>query len=272
MSEDLLDTEMSDEVDAFEPVLAADQLVVDVDGYEGPLDLLLTLARNQKVDITKISMLALAEQYLSFIGDARRLKLELAADYLVMAAWLTYMKSRLLIPSLEPEDAEPTGEEMAERLAFQLRRLEAMRNAAQQLMARHRLGIDVFSRGRPEPLRIIKKKEPYQASLYELLKAYSDERVRTIHSDLHIERLPVLSIDEARKRLEAILGTMVEWGRLESYLPKDLLPDIPARSALASTLTAGLELAREGEIELRQLAVFGPIYMRRRQVPRQEEV
>jgi segregation and condensation protein A len=259
----------------------SDSLVVDVEGFEGPLDVLLAMARTQKVDITKISILGLAEQYLNFIAEARSMKLELAADYLVMAAWLTYLKSRLLLPS-EDEEEGPTGAEMAARLAFQLQRLQAMRNIAATLFGRDRLGRDVFSRGAPEGVRVIRKSE-YHASMYELLKAYSDERVRTIEANYKIERRPVLAIEDARRRLEAILGRIPDWSRLDDYLPTGVAshklfgvdPEAAAdpnsklargmrRSAKASTFTAGLEMARDGFLEIKQLEPFAPIYIRKR--------
>ncbi|TNE42214.1 MAG: segregation/condensation protein A [Alphaproteobacteria bacterium] len=257
-------------------------LVVDVEGFEGPLDVLLAMARTQKVDITKISILKLAEQYLEFVNQARTMKLELAADYLVMAAWLTYLKSRLLLPSEEEEEG-PSGEELAARLAFQLQRLQAMRNVAARLFARDRLGRDFFFRGAPEGVRIVRKSE-YHATLYELLKAYSDERVRTIDANYHIERPLVLAIEDARRRLEAVLGRIPDWSRLEDFLPTgiasyrlfnvnpeeaaDAESDLGKKmriSARASTFVAGLELARDGVLEIRQLEPFAPIYIRKRE-------
>lgn len=255
-------------------------LVVDVEGFEGPLDVLLAMARTQKVDLTKISILGLAEQYLTFINEARSMKLELAADYLVMAAWLTYLKSRLLLPS-EDEEEGPSGEELAARLAFQLQRLQAMRNVAATLFARDRLGRDFFFRGAPEGVRIVRKSN-YQSSLYELLKAYSDERVRTIEANYEIERPPVLAVEDARRRLEAILGRIPDWSRLEEFLPTGVAshklfgvdPEEAAdpnsetakkmrRSAMASTFTAGLELTRDGFLEMKQIEPFAPIYIRK---------
>lgn len=256
-------------------------LVVDVEGYEGPLDMLLALSRAQKVDITKISILALADQFLQFIEEAKSLKLELAADYLVMAAWLAYLKSRLLLPS-EGDDDEPTGDELAARLAFQLQRLQAMRNVAAKLFARNRLGRDIFARGAPEGIRVIRKSE-YSATLYELLRAYSDGRIRGSEVEYKVERPIVLAIEDARRRLEGILGRIPEWSRLDEYLPTGVAsyglfgigPDEAGaidgaiarrvrRSAKASTFTAGLELARDGFLEIRQTEHFAPIYIRKR--------
>lgn len=256
-------------------------LVVDVEGYEGPLDVLLALSRAQKVDITKISILALADQFLKFIEEAKSLKLEIAADYLVMAAWLAYLKSRLLLPTEGDED-EPTGEELAARLAFQLQRLQAMRNVAAKLFARNRLGRDVFARGAPEGIRLIRKPE-YSATLYELLKAYSDGRIRGSDVEYKVVRPIVLAIEDARRRLEAILGRIPDWSLLDDFLPTGVAshrlfgldPDEAGatdgkvvarmrRSAKASTFTAGLELARDGELEIRQTEPFAPIYIRKR--------
>lgn len=256
-------------------------LVVDVEGYEGPLDVLLALSRAQKVDITKISILALAEQFLTFIEEAKSLKLELAADYLVMAAWLAYLKSRLLLPT-EDDGEEPTGEELAARLAFQLQRLQAMRNVAAKLFARDRLGRDVFARGAPEGVRVIRKSE-YSATMYELLKAYSDGRIRGAEVEYKVIKPIVLAIEDARRRLEAILGRIPDWSRLEDFLPTGVAshrlfgldPDEAGatdgkivekmrRSAKASTFTAGLELARDGFLEIRQTEPFAPIYIRQR--------
>lgn len=238
-------------------------LILDLEGFEGPLDLLLTMARHQKVDLKKISILALAEQYLTFIAELRKLRLEIAADYLVMAAWLTYLKSKLLLPEPPSGDAEPSGEEMAARLAFQLQRLEAMRAAGARLMARDRLGVHVFGRGMPEGIRLIKTPQ-WSDTLIDLLKAYTVQRTRGMTPQLHIEKLPVLAIEDARKRLERMLGKIEDWSRLDSFLPENMRFGVPRRSALASTLSASLEAARDGHLELRQLSVYGPIYLRRR--------
>jgi len=237
-------------------------LIVDLDGFEGPLDVLLTLARNQKVDLTHISILALAEQYLEFINSAHRMELDLAADYLVMASWLAYLKSRLLLPPPEEEEG-PSGAEMAARLAFQLQRLEAMRNASQAIFARQRLGVHMFQRGAPEGIRVVRTSE-YQGTLYELLKAYSDQRLKTHIDRWEPKRLPIMQIETARRRLENMLGMMFDWGRIDAYLPvEDMSPEL-RRSALASTFSAALVLAKDGEVEIRQSGAYQPLFMRRK--------
>ena len=236
------------------------RFVVDIEGYEGPIDVLLALAREQKVDVTQISILQLADQYLEFVIRARRANLELAADYLVMAAWLAYLKSRLLLPDTSTED-EPSGEEMAEALAFQLRRLEAMRDAGARLMARPRLGRDILARGAPE--RFVAATRPvYEATLFELLKAYGDQRRRADGSTLRIEPTEYLSIEDALRNLRGMLGGIADWESLWRFLPAGLGSGIPSRSAFASTFAASLELAREGKLKLRQDTAFGPIYLR----------
>lgn len=240
---------------------AAAHLVVDVDGFEGPLDLLLNLARSQKVDLVKISILALAEQYLAFVEDARATRLELAADYLVMAAWLAYLKSRLLLPEPE-EDDEPSGEELAAQLQFRLQRLEAMREAAARLMARNRLGRDLFARGRPEAERLSKTTE-YSDNLYDLLKAYAERRQRMVVSRVRIAARPVWSITEARECLERLIGEMDNWGRIDQYLTQYLAQPETRASVIASSFSASLELVRDGKIELRQDRHFEPLFMRR---------
>lgn len=242
-----------------EPEPAA-ELVVDLEGYEGPIDMLLTLAREQKVDITKISILQLADQYLAFISEARRLRLEIAADYLVMAAWLAYLKSRLLLPDPQPAD-EPTGADLAAALTHQLQRLEAMQQAGARLMARPLLGRDVFVRGAPEGLPKVLR-PVYEASLYDLLKAYGEQRQRKETSVLHIEAPELYSMDDALHRLERILGRVPEWRTLMSFLPPGLRGGIVGRSAVAATFAASLELVRAGKLQLRQDTTFGPIYLR----------
>lgn len=237
-------------------------LVVDVDGFEGPLDLLLSLARTQKVDLAKISILALAEQYLAYIEHLRQLRLELAADYLVMAAWLAYLKSRLLLPAPTP-DEEPSGEEMAAALAFRLRRLEAMRDAAAKLVNRDRLGREVFARGMPEPVEIIDRSE-YGATLYELLTAYASQRQRQMVSVVHVRRRQVWSLAEAREVLTRMVGSIADWTPVDVFLsPWILTPEMRA-TVLASSFSASLELVREGRVELRQTAPFASLYMRDR--------
>jgi len=242
-----------------------DALVVSLDGFEGPLDVLLALARTQKVDLAKISVLALADQYLLFIAEARKLRLELAADYLVMAAWLAYLKSRLLLPREPAIEGQPSGEELAARLAFRLKRLEAMRNAAASLMTRKRLGRDIFARGMPEGMRTIRVRQ-YTAAIYDLLKAYADQRRRTAKRVHVVHRRTVWSIKEARQRLEAMIGEWTgEWLALSRYFEQYLAsPDI-ARTAVASSFGATLEMAREGLVEISQAEPFAPIYVRKRE-------
>lgn len=236
-----------------------DKLIVDVDGYEGPLDLLLDLARSQKVDLTQISILQLAEQYLDFVEKARGIKLELAADYLVMAAWLAYLKSRLLLP--DEEDEEPSPEELAERLGFQLRRLEAMRERAAELMSRYRLGRDVFPRGMPEGVTILRHSK-YDLSMYELLTAYAVQRGRVDASELHIQRGPVYGIEDALHRLEQIVGRVPDWTSLQSFLPPEIANPRLSKSALASTFAAILEVAKQGRVELKQAEAYAPLMVR----------
>lgn len=239
-------------------------LVVDIEGYEGPLDLLLALARTQKVDLAKLSILALVEQYLAFIAEAQRLRLELAADYLVMAAWLAFLKSRLLLPREEKQGDTMSAEEAAQRLSFRLMRLEAMRNAAALLMTRKRLGRDVFARGMPEGMRTIRETQ-HTAQIYDLLRAYADQRRRTIKVGHVVKARKVWSIKDARGRLERLLGESVAgWKQLDLFMQSYLPIGEETRTAIASSFGATLEMAREGLIELRQEAPFAPIYMRRR--------
>lgn len=240
-----------------------DSLVLDLDGYEGPIDVLLTLARTHKVDITKISILGLAEQYLAFIRRAQALRLEVAADYLVMAAWLAYLKSRLLLPSTDDED-EPTGAELAARLAFQLQRLEAMRKASEQLMERPRLGQDFFARGEPDP-QIVDTTTVFNASLYDLLTAYASIQERKGASTLQITPAKLYSMDDALERLGKLLGHTPDWTTLSRFLPEGIVDELVMRSAIASTFAASLELARQGKLQLNQSRTFAPIYVRARQ-------
>jgi segregation and condensation protein A len=253
--------------DEFESAVIApdsEALMVAVDGFEGPLDLLLTLARNQKVDLAKISIQRLAEQYLEFIESAKRLNLELAADYLVMAAWLAYLKSRLILPQEQVPDGEPTADEMATRLRWRLQRLDAMRAASTRLMGRERLGRDVFGRGDPEPVNVVKLRT-YKDSLYDLLTAYAAERVRKVSGGVYRPVQPVvLQIEEARERLERMLGRIGDWSALTRLLPFEWSGGGRRRSAVASTLLACLELARDGKIELQQTQAFAEIFVRDR--------
>jgi segregation and condensation protein A len=240
-----------------------EMLFVDVEGFEGPLDLLLALARTQKVDLAKISVLALAQQYLDFIAEARRLRLEVAADYLVMAAWLAFLKSKLLLPAEPSEEGEPTGEELAALLAFRLKRLDAMREAAAQLMTRKRLGRDVFARGLPEPARITRK-SVYGANVYDLLKAYSQQRQRTATRTWQVRQRTVWSLKEAREELERLLGITCDWAPLDQLLAEFLVDPELRKTALASGFTATLEMTREGSVEISQSKLFAPLLIRRR--------
>lgn len=239
-----------------------DALVLDLDGFEGPLDLLLLLARSQKVDLTQISILALVEQYLEFIAKARHLRLELAADYLVMAAWLAYLKSRLLLPK-EDDTEEPDAEELALRLQLRLQRLDAMREAGAMLMGCDRLGRDVLPRGMPEGLTR-EARAVYDTGLYDLLRAYADTRLRGSVTALHIAKRPVFSLDEAIRRLNDMMGSAWDWAQLRDFLPDDMEDPRMRRSALASMFVASLELARTGKVALRQMETYGPLYLRRR--------
>jgi len=235
-------------------------LLVDVQGFEGPLDLLLHLARNQRVDLSRISVLALAEQYLGFVEQAQALQLELAADYLVMAAWLAYLKSKLLIPKQKDDDGA-TGEDLIASLQFRLKRLEAMRDAAAKLVNRNRLGRDVFARGMPE-LVVVDRSSQFSASLYELLTAYASQRQRQAVSHVQIEKRTVWSLKEARAALVRLMGGSADWVALDRFLINYALTPQERASALASSFAASLELVREGKLEVRQSAPFEPIYMR----------
>jgi segregation and condensation protein A len=248
------------EEDGQAPGPTGEELVVDLEGFEGPIDMLLSLAREQKVDLTKISILALADQYLAFIAAARQLRLEIAADYLVMAAWLAYLKSRLLLPE-PPSPEEPTGEELAAILTHQLRRLEAMREAGTRLMALPQLGRDVFARGAPEglPRRLLPR---YEATLLDLLRAYGEQRQRKQGSVLRIVPAELYSMDDALERLRRMLGRLPEWRSLVTFLPPGLSHGLIERSAIAATFAATLELVRTGKLELRQDRAFGPVLLR----------
>lgn len=236
-------------------------LLIDVAGFEGPLDLLLHLARNQKVDLSRISVLALAEQYLKFVESAQRIRLELAADYLVMAAWLAFLKSKLLIPQ-QAKDEGPSGEEMAATLAFRLKRLEAMREVATRLVNRNRLGRDVFARGAPEHIPD-RKQSAYDASLYDLLTAYAALRQRQSVTQVTIERRRVWSLSDARLILTRMIGEITDWTALEHYLLRYMTTPKEHATAIASAFAASLEMVREGKLEIRQDGAFEPLYMRR---------
>lgn len=236
-----------------------DVLTVDIDGWEGPLDLLLALARSQKVDLRALSILALVDQYLAYVDQARSLKLELAADYLVMAAWLAYLKSALLLPR-DPE-VEPSPEELALRLQLRLERLNAMRESGARLLARDRLGRDVFVRGAPEGLRTVRK-ALWQAEIYDLIAAYGRVSARTRPVMHIVANRPVMTLEAALERVARLLGAQIDWATIEAFLPPQA--DGPFRkSALASSFLAALELARQGRVELQQKSPFAPLYLRR---------
>jgi segregation and condensation protein A len=237
-------------------------LVVDVEGYEGPLDLLLALARQQKVDLAKISILALADQYLQFIEAARKIRLELAADYLVMAAWLAYLKSRLLLPEPPTPDG-PSAEEMATALANRLRRLEAIREAANRLMNRPQLDRDIFPRGEPEAIAEIRRQK-YTATLFDLLTAYASQRQQRVLASVHLAKRTVWSLAEARASLERLVGMAEDWSCLDEYLLSYIVDPSQRATVFASSFAAALELVREGGMELNQKEAFAPLYFRRR--------
>jgi len=237
-------------------------LVVDVEGYEGPLDLLLNLARQQKVDLAKISILALADQYLAFIEAARKIRLELAADYLVMAAWLAFLKSRLLLPE-PPSEEGPSAEEMATALANRLRRLEAIREAANRLMTRPQLQRDIFMRGQPEAIAEIKHPK-FTATLFDLLSAYAAQRQQRVLATVHLAKRTVWSLAEARASLERLVGVAEEWSCLDEYLTAYVLDPSQRATVFASSFAAALELVREGTMEVNQKQAFAPLYFRKR--------
>ncbi|HEU4661482.1 MAG TPA: ScpA family protein [Pseudolabrys sp.] len=257
MTPESFETTLGEERASSEPAM-----IVDVEGFEGPLDLLLTLARQQKVDLTKISILALADQYLVFIEAARQMRLELAADYLVMAAWLAYLKSRLLLPEATPGEG-PSAEDMALALAFRLKRLEAMREAAAKLMERPQLERDVFARGDPEPIAEIKQPE-WTATLYDLLSAYAVQRRRSAMSFVRVRKRAVWSLAEARAALERMIGQSTDWTRIDQFLIQYVVEPAMAVTAMASSFASALELVREGHAEIHQKQPYAPIYMRKR--------
>jgi segregation and condensation protein A len=238
-------------------------LVVDVEGFEGPLDLLLVLARQQKVDLAKISILALANQYLSFIEEARKLRLELAADYLVMAAWLAYLKSRLLLPEANSPEGL-SAEDMATALALRLKRLEAIRDVAERLFGRAQLDRDVFRRGKPEPIAHIKRPQ-WTATLYDLLSAYAQQRQQSALGRVRLAQRTVWSLAEAREALERLIGRSSDWSRLDEYLITFVVEPSLVPTVFASSFASSLELVREGLMELHQTAAFAPLYVRKRQ-------
>jgi segregation and condensation protein A len=253
----------------FEADLAAERaagepaLVVDVEGFEGPLDLLLALARQQKVDLAKISILALADQYLAFIEEARKLRLELAADYLVMAAWLAYLKSRLLLPDTNAPEGQ-SAEEMATALALRLKRLEAIREVAERLFDRAQLDRDIFQRGQPEPIAHIKRPE-WTATLYDLLSAYAQQRQKVALAHVRLAKRAVWSLADAREALERLIGQSSDWARLDEFLISFVVEPSLAPTVFASSFASTLELVREGVMEVHQQAAFAPLYVRKRQ-------
>jgi segregation and condensation protein A len=259
---------LADDWDGAEPLTAADRaaaeaLIVDVDGFEGPLDLLLTLSRAQKVDLRRISVLALAEQYLAFVDQARALRIELAADYLVMAAWLAYLKSRLLLPP-DPQAEGPSAEDLAAHLAFQLERLEAMRGAAAALMARARLGRDRFARGLPEGVAV-DRRVAWGATLMDLMRAYARTRTKDDFRPYAMNRADIFTMEQALDRLRGLIGSAADWADLAAFLPEGWGAHAGRRrSATAAHFAAALELARHGRADLRQAAPFAPLLLRRR--------
>ncbi|WP_170344009.1 segregation and condensation protein A [Ruegeria atlantica] len=259
---------MNDNLFSEDPVsvadrLAAEALIVDVDGFEGPLDVLLTLSRTQKVDLRKISVLALAQQYLAFVEKARALRIELAADYLVMAAWLAFLKSRLLLPP-DPDDEGPSGEELAAHLAFQLERLQVMRDAAARLMARDQLGRDFFKRGQGEDITRIRT-VTYSATLLDLMQGYARIRTRDEFRPFVMDRDSVFTMEQALERMRPLIGFAGTWTDMETYLPDGWDSDpVRRRSATAATFAASLELVKEGHMEIKQSETFAPIHLRKR--------
>ena len=243
--------------------LAAEALIVDVGAFEGPLDLLLTLSRTQKVDLRQISILALARQYLAFVEKAKQLRLELAADYLVMAAWLAFLKSRLLLPP-DPLAEGPSGEELAAHLAFQLERLQAMREVAAKLMARDQLGRDFFARGITEDVTRVRR-VTYTATLLDLMQGYARIRTREDFRPFVLDRDALMTMEQALNRMRGLIGYAGEWTDISSYMPEGWTADPRRRrSATAATFAASLELAKEGHIDIRQSDTFAPIQIRKR--------
>jgi|TARA_B110000908_G_C10255881_1_gene455449 segregation and condensation protein A len=259
MSEDLFE---EDRISVAERV-AAEALIIDVDGFEGPLDVLLTLSRTQKVDLRQISILELAHQYLAFVEKVKVLRLELAADYLVMAAWLAFLKSRLLLPP-DPTEEGPSGAELAAHLAFQLERLQAMRDCAARLMGRDQLGRDFFARGQIEVVERVKK-VTYTASLLDLMQGYARIRTRDDFRPFILDRESVFTMEQALERMRGLIGYAGDWTDIVSYLPEGWENDpVKRRSATAATFAASLELVKEGHLEIRQTESFAPIQLRKR--------
>ncbi len=260
MAEDM-ETKISQFEDDNEFAPSSDhRLVLDVDGFAGPIDVLLTLAREQKVDLTQISILELADQYLAWVAKLRQANLELAADYLVMAAWLAYLKSLLLLPT-STDDEEPTGEEMAAALQFQLLRLESMQQAGEKLLGRDQLGRDFFPRGNPEKFGY-NLNSTFETSVFDLLKAYGEHTYRSNVRILRIEMSDLYSLDDGLKWLTKMLGSMPDWTSLLQFLPTKIKGDLVSRSMLASALSAALQLTKQGELKIRQTEIFGTVYVR----------
>lgn len=247
---------------AVEERRAEEALIVDIDGFEGPLDLLLTMARVQKVDLMQVSILQLAEQYLSFVEQARQLRIELAADYLVMAAWLAFLKSRLLLPP-DPEDEGPSAEDLAAHLAFQLERLDAMRQASARLMGRDRLGQSRFVRGQPEQIAR-KRNVTYEVGLIDLMRAYARLKTKDEFRPYAFDRKDVFTMEQALERVRHLIGFAGEWTMLAEFLPDGWGGGERGRSATAATFAATLELARQGRLEIQQAESFAPIAIRLR--------
>lgn len=259
----MADEDFQEDVLSVSERMAAEALIVDVDGYEGPLDLLLTLARTQKVDLRKVSVLGLAEQYLLFVEKARHLRIELAADYLVMAAWLAFLKSRLLLPP-EPGEQGPSGEDLAAHLAFQLERLQAMRDSAAKLMGRDQMGRDFFARGIPEQVSRVRR-VTYTATLLDLMQAYARIRTKDEFRPFVMDRDAVMTMEEALERMRGLIGYAGEWTDFMSYLPEGWEIDPGRRrSATAANFAASLQLAKEGQLEIRQGESFAPIQIRKK--------
>lgn len=246
-----------------------ERLIVDIEGFEGPLDVLLALSRTQKVDLKQISILELVKQYLEFVTEARAIRLELAADYLVMAAWLAYLKSRLLLPEEDNED-EISAEELAARLTYQLQRLGAIRDRAATLMSRNQIGRDMFARGAPEPV-IITRHHTYELSLYDLLKSYAQHKTREAVADIRIFKRSVYTLEMAIERLSDMLGLTLDWTNLEHFMPEGIVDPQLIKSTKASMFTASLELAKVGKADLIQKQVFGPLYIKVRKQDLSEE-
>lgn len=248
----------------------SEKLLLRLGDFDGPIDMLLSLARDQKVDLSKISILALATQYLEFIETARSLRIELAADYLVMAAWLAYLKSRLIVPQEQKKEAEPSAQELADALQFQLRRLEAMRKVAQDLFRLPRLGYNVFARGEPEGLKVSYRPK-YEMTLYDLLKSYGDIKQRQQNSVYKLNPVKLFTLEEAIARVEEMLGKIPrEWVSLFMFLPTGLNERIVRRSAVASTFGGALEMAKRGLIQIQQEKNYAPIYIRRPEDKKEE--